>query len=167
METAMNYLPVEVTVLALNSDSLGGSSRVFAPVDLHRSKPLISLVLFNLHLHCFQGQGYCYVTIPIVFPAYQKQSFKQVRGRPFPSAIKRLDERLCDEPKERLQRFMLDCNRFFQRALEKLQMFLKRLGLILTQAASDTWFVVVSSPCFIYPVGVNRDMQMYRSIMIC
>ena len=24
-------------------------------VDLHRSKPLISLVPFNLHLHCFQG----------------------------------------------------------------------------------------------------------------
>ena len=24
-------------------------------VDLHRSKPLISLIPFNLHLHCFQG----------------------------------------------------------------------------------------------------------------
>ena len=24
-------------------------------VDLHRFKPLISLVPFNLHLHCFQG----------------------------------------------------------------------------------------------------------------
>ena len=24
-------------------------------VDLHRSKPLISLVPFNLHFHCFQG----------------------------------------------------------------------------------------------------------------
>ena len=24
-------------------------------VDLHRSKPLISLIPFNFHLHCFQG----------------------------------------------------------------------------------------------------------------
>ena len=38
-------------------------------VDLHRSKPLISLVPFNLHFHCFQGQGHYYVTIPIVFLA--------------------------------------------------------------------------------------------------
>ena len=30
----------------------------------------------------FQGQGHCHVTIPIVFPANQKQSFKQVRDRP-------------------------------------------------------------------------------------
>ena len=45
------------------------------PVELHRSKPLISLVPFNLHFHCFQGYGHCYVTIPIVFPANQKQSF--------------------------------------------------------------------------------------------
>ena len=26
-----------------------------SPIDLHRSKPLISLVPFNLHFHCFQG----------------------------------------------------------------------------------------------------------------
>ena len=45
-------------------------------VDLHRSKPLISPVPFNLHFLCFQGQGHCYVTIPIVFPGDQKQSFK-------------------------------------------------------------------------------------------
>ena len=32
--------------------------------------------------YCFQGQGHCYVTIPIVFPANQKQSFKQLRDRP-------------------------------------------------------------------------------------
>lgn len=32
------------------------------PVELHRSKPLISLVPFNLHFHCFQGWGHCYVT---------------------------------------------------------------------------------------------------------
>ena len=38
-------------------------------VDLHRSKPLISLVPFNLQL-------VDYMTIPIVFPANQKQSFK-------------------------------------------------------------------------------------------
>ena len=49
----------EVIVLALHSDALGGSSRVFSP------------------------------------------------------AVKRLDERLRDELKERLQRFMLDRNRFF------------------------------------------------------
>ena len=49
-------------------------------VGLHRSKPLISLVLFNLHFHCFQGQGHCYVTIPIVFPANQKHSFKLCRS---------------------------------------------------------------------------------------
>ena len=24
-------------------------------VDLHRSKPLTSLIPFNMHLHCFQG----------------------------------------------------------------------------------------------------------------
>ena len=48
----------------------------FSPVNLHRSKPLISLVPFNLHFHCFQGSGHCYVTIPVVFPANQKQSFK-------------------------------------------------------------------------------------------
>ena len=35
----------------------------------------ISLVPFNLHFHCFQGYGHCYVTIPIVFPANHKQSF--------------------------------------------------------------------------------------------
>ena len=53
-------MSVEVTVLALHSDALGGSSRVFSP------------------------------------------------------AVKRLDERLRDELiKERLQRFMLDRNRFF------------------------------------------------------
>ena len=45
-------------------------------VDLHRSKPLISLVPYNLHFLRFQGQRHCYVTIPIVFPANQKQSFK-------------------------------------------------------------------------------------------
>ena len=28
---------------------------LFLSVDLHRSKPLILLVPFNLHLHCFQG----------------------------------------------------------------------------------------------------------------
>ena len=38
-------------------------------VDLHRSKPLISLVPFYLRFHCFQGQGHYYVTIPIVFLA--------------------------------------------------------------------------------------------------
>ena len=48
---------------------------------------------------------------------------------------------------------MSDRNRFFQRALKKHQMFEKRQGLILTQATSDTWFVVVSSLCFIYPEG--------------
>ena len=48
-------------------------------VDLHHFKPLVSLVPFYLHFHCFQGQGHCYATIPIVFPANQKQSFKQVR----------------------------------------------------------------------------------------
>ena len=48
----------------------------FSPVNLHRSKPLISLVPFNLHFLCFQGSGHCYVTIPVVFPANQKQSFK-------------------------------------------------------------------------------------------
>ena len=58
-------------------------SSLFQAVDLHHSKPLISLVPFNLHFHCFQGQGHCYVTIPIFFPANQKQSFKQVRDRPF------------------------------------------------------------------------------------
>ena len=48
----------------------------------------ISLVPFPLHLHCFQGQRHCYVTIPIVFPAnHQKQSFKEVRDRP-PSRYK-------------------------------------------------------------------------------
>ena len=31
-------------------------------VDPHRSKPLISLVPFNLQFHCFQGKGHCYVT---------------------------------------------------------------------------------------------------------
>ena len=30
------------------------SSVPFVAVDLYRSKPLISLVLFNLHFHCFQ-----------------------------------------------------------------------------------------------------------------
>ena len=45
-------------------------------------KPLISLIPFNLqHLHCFQGKGHCYVAIPIVFPANQKQSFKLVRDQ--------------------------------------------------------------------------------------
>ena len=28
--------------------------QAFAPVDLHRSKSLISLVPFNQHFHCFQ-----------------------------------------------------------------------------------------------------------------
>ena len=42
------------------------------------------------HLICtsivfIQGQGHSYVTIPIVFPANQKQSFKQVRDRPLRS----------------------------------------------------------------------------------
>ena len=46
-------------------------------VDMHRSKPLITLVPFNLHLRCFQGKaGHCYLTIPTVFPANQKQFFK-------------------------------------------------------------------------------------------
>ena len=27
----------------------------FLAVDLHRSKPLISLVSFTMHFHCFQG----------------------------------------------------------------------------------------------------------------
>ena len=40
-------------------------------VDLHGSKLLISLVPFNLHFHCFQGQEHSYVTIPIVFPSPQ------------------------------------------------------------------------------------------------
>ena len=30
-------------------------SIVLTAVDLHTSKPLISLVPFNLHFHCFQG----------------------------------------------------------------------------------------------------------------
>ena len=34
-------------------------------------------------------------------------------SRVFSPAVKGLDERLCDKPKERLQRFMLDRNRFF------------------------------------------------------
>ena len=44
------------------------AASICAP-DLHRSKPLTSVVHFNLHFHCFQGQAHCYVTIPIVFPA--------------------------------------------------------------------------------------------------
>ena len=37
-------------------DYLSGRKRyVEIAVDLHRSEPLISLVPFNLHLHCYQG----------------------------------------------------------------------------------------------------------------
>ena len=41
-------------------------------IDLHVSKPLISLVPITCTTYCFQGYGHCYVTIPIVFPAYHK-----------------------------------------------------------------------------------------------
>ena len=51
-------------------------------VDLHCFKPLISLVPFNLHFHCFQGQGHCYVTIAIVFPANQNNLSNRVRDCP-------------------------------------------------------------------------------------
>ena len=63
----------EVIVLALHSDALGGSSRVFSP------------------------------------------------------AVKRLDERLRDEPKEPLQRFMLDRNRFFLESPGKALDVLKKV----------------------------------------
>ena len=66
-------MSVEFTVLALHSDSLGGSSRVFSP------------------------------------------------------AVKRLDERLRDEPKKRLQRFMLDRNRFFLESPGKALDVLKKV----------------------------------------
>ena len=66
-------MSVEVTVLALHSDALGGSSRVFSP------------------------------------------------------AVKRLDERLRDELKERLQRFMLDRNRFFLESPGKALNVLKKV----------------------------------------
>ena len=36
----------------------------------------------NCTIHCFKEQGHCYVTIPIVFPANHKQSFKQVQNAP-------------------------------------------------------------------------------------
>ena len=38
-----------------NSRDTVAYSPSFSPVNLHRSKPLISLVPFNLHFHCFQG----------------------------------------------------------------------------------------------------------------
>ena len=50
--------------------------------DPHRSKPLISLVPFNLHFHCFQGKGHCYVTIPIVFHTRRKICSLHFRSRP-------------------------------------------------------------------------------------
>ena len=51
-------------------------------IDLPRSKPLISLVPITCTTYCFQGQGHCYVTIPIVFPANHKPCLKQVQNNP-------------------------------------------------------------------------------------
>ena len=52
------------------------------PIDLPLSKPLISLVPITYTTYCFQGQGHCYVTIPIVFPANQKPCLKQLQDNP-------------------------------------------------------------------------------------
>ena len=41
-------------------------------VDLHPSKPIISLVPITCTTYCFQEKGHCYITIPIVFPANHK-----------------------------------------------------------------------------------------------
>ena len=35
--------------------NIGEVRRQFLSADLHRSKPVILLVPFNLHFHCFQG----------------------------------------------------------------------------------------------------------------
>ena len=54
-------------------------------VDLHRSKSLISLVPFNLQFHCFQGQGHCFVTIPIVFQLIKNNLSKRCGIARFPN----------------------------------------------------------------------------------
>ena len=51
-------------------------------IYLHPSKPLISLVPITCTTYCFQGQGHCYVTIPIVFPANHKLCLDQVQVGP-------------------------------------------------------------------------------------
>ena len=61
--TPMSLSPLEIN-WASCSPQLGEISghqplvRTIFLVDLHRSKPLILLVTFNLHFHCFQGQGH-------------------------------------------------------------------------------------------------------------
>ena len=52
------------------------------PIDLHPSKPLISLVPITCTTYCFQGYGHGYVTIPIVFPANHKTFLEQVQVGP-------------------------------------------------------------------------------------
>ena len=47
-------------------------------IDLHASKPLISLGPITCTTYCFQGQGHCYITISIVFPA----NYKPCQNRP-------------------------------------------------------------------------------------
>ena len=51
-------------------------------IYLHPSKPLISLVFITCTTYYFQGQGHCYVTIPIVFPANHKPCLDQVQVGP-------------------------------------------------------------------------------------
>ena len=51
-------------------------------IDLPPSKPLISLVPITCTTYCFQGQGHCYITSPIVFPANHKPCLKQTQDGP-------------------------------------------------------------------------------------
>ena len=44
-------------------------------IDLNASKPLISLVPITSTTYCFQGQGHCYVTIPIEIPCLEQVQF--------------------------------------------------------------------------------------------
>ena len=67
-------------VLGSTSDPTDDLNLIQA-IDLHRSKPLISLVPITCTTYCFQGQGHCYVTIPIhvVYLANHKPCLEQVQ----------------------------------------------------------------------------------------
>ena len=71
--------------------NIGEVRRQSLSADLHRSKPFISLVPFNLHFHCFQGIGALLCDNPYCFSSWSKTIF-QIGARlpvfvPIPQAI--------------------------------------------------------------------------------
>ena len=87
-------LVMKSVMITLFTEHTAPSLRLCSPIDLHTSKPLISLVPITCPTYYFQGKGHCYVTTPIVCPTNHKLRLEQVEIGPFSYYTIQLEPRL-------------------------------------------------------------------------